>query len=158
MNAGEPRGYVDQYPSHASRFGALPAEVRKSLVRGVVEAQMCDSFLNDHFNKDLRDRFRARFKSAIDDITNATTARQRNVAIERYNQTAGDYNAAELVERDNFAGHPTDADGRIVREEPKAMSDPGLAPNQLPNNTVSRWGTAVCVNCRNSWCFVYHAA
>lgn len=120
--AAEPPGYVDQYPPDAS------------LDKRAVDARMRESFLSEEFNKDLRDRFRARFTSAIDDVDNAATARDRDAAIERYNQTARDYNAAELVERDNFAGHPTDAHGRTLRAEPKAMSDPDAAPNQLPDH------------------------
>lgn len=140
----EPRGYVNQYPPDASRAATLPANVRRSLDRGVVEAQLLDSFLNDRFNKDLRDRFRHRFNSAIDEIGNATTKRARDAAIESYNQAARDYNAAELVERDNFAGHPTDAAGRTVREEPAAMSDPCVAPNRLPANYGQMGDSGVC--------------
>jgi hypothetical protein len=140
----EPRGYVNQYPPDAERVTRLAPGVQKSLDRGVIEAQLLDSFLNDRFNKDLRDGFRSRFNRAIDDIGNATTRRARNAAIERYNQTARDYNAAELVERDNFAGHPTDTSGRAVREEPMAMSDPGSAPNRLPTNYGQMGDSSVC--------------
>lgn len=140
----EPRGYINQYPSDAARATTLPADARRSLDRGVVEAQMLDSFLNDRFNKDLRDGFRGRFQRAIEDIGRAATSRQRVAAIERYNQAAKDYNAAELVERDNFGGHPTDATGRTVREEPKAMSDPAAAPNRLPTDYGQMGDSSVC--------------
>lgn len=140
----EPRGYISRYPPGAARCTTLPADARRSLDRGVVEAQMLDSFLNDRFNKDLRDGFRVRFRRAIEDIGRAATTGQRTAAIERYNQAARDYNAAELVERDNFAGHPTDPAGRTVREEPKSMSDPTTAPNRLPTAYGQMGDSGVC--------------
>jgi hypothetical protein len=127
IERAEPRGYVNQYLPEALRT-QLPGDLSRQFDRGRVEDQLRQSFLSDQYNREVRDGFRERFNTAIDDIHNARTVQERDAAIERYNQTARDYNAAELAERDNFGGH-TDSSGRTVREVPREMSDPAQAPN-----------------------------
>ena len=131
LDKAESPGYVSQYSPKALRATALSNEESRSLDKNAVTAQMSQSFMNDQYNQGVRANFQDRFNQSIDAIHNAQTTQQQDTAIAQFNQTAAEFNTAELTERDNFGGHATDAQGQVFRAVPKSMTDPntGLAVN-----------------------------
>ena len=131
LDKAESPGYVSQYSPKALRATALSNEEGRSLDKNAIAAQMSQSFMNDQYNQGVRANFQDRFNQSIDAIHNAQSTQQQDAAIAQFNQTAAEFNTAELAERDNFGGHATDAQGQVFRAVPKSVTDPntGLAVN-----------------------------
>ncbi|WP_328453099.1 hypothetical protein [Amycolatopsis sp. NBC_00438] len=143
VSKAEPAGYVSRYSAQALRASTAPADVRGSLDMRAVDRQMSASLLSALPGPDVTTGFRDRFGEDIGAIHSATTVAGQDAAIARFNETATQYNAAELAARDAHDAHPVDALGDSVRTTPRSlteMTSETAAYGQVDVGTLTTFG------------------